>query len=103
MRADVQRELRLGRERHRAAVAVQRLVGHVRPSVCCYVALDGESFLTNVTGIRPFPCVRSFMYIECGLLRESLEANIALIRSFACVRAIMDLQVLLASEGGRAL
>lgn len=32
MRADVKRELRLGCERHGAAVAVQRLVGHVRPS-----------------------------------------------------------------------
>lgn len=32
MGADVQGELRLGRERHRAAVAVERLVRHVRPS-----------------------------------------------------------------------
>ena len=32
VRADVQRELRLGRERHRTPLAVQRLVRHVRPS-----------------------------------------------------------------------
>lgn len=32
VRADVQRELRLGGEGERAALAVQRLVRHVRPS-----------------------------------------------------------------------
>lgn len=47
--------------------------------------------------------MRSFVYIECGLLRESLEADVALVGALAGVRAVVDLEVLLAGEGGRAL
>lgn len=45
--------------------------------------------------------MRSFVYVKCGLLSESLEAYVALIRSLAGVRAVVDLQVLLAREGRR--
>lgn len=47
--------------------------------------------------------MRSFVYIECRFLRESLEAYVTLVGPLASMRAIVDLQVLLASEGGRAL
>lgn len=102
VRADVQRELRLGRERHRAAVAVERLVGHVRPSVCCHITLHCESFLAYITRVWTFTCVRSFVNVECRLLRESLETDVALVGALAGVRARVYLQVLLAGEGGRA-
>lgn len=103
VRADVQSELGLRRERHRAAVAVQRLVGHVRPSVRGYIALHSKAFLANITSIRTFTCVRSFVYIECRFLRESLEAYVTLVGPLAGVRAVVDLEVLLAGEGGGAL
>lgn len=103
MRADVQRELRLRCEGHRASVAVQRLVGHVGPSVRSHIALYGETLLTNITSIRAFTCVRSFVYIECRFLRESLEAYVTLVGPLAGVRAVVDLEVLLAGEGGGAL
>lgn len=44
-------------------------------------------------------CVRSFVNVECGLLRESLEAHVALVGALAGVRAVVDLEVLLACEG----
>lgn len=47
--------------------------------------------------------MRSFVYIECRFLRESLEAYVTLVGALAGVRAVVDLQVLLAREGGRAL
>lgn len=47
--------------------------------------------------------MRSFVYIECGFLRESLEAYVTLIRALARMRAVVYLEVLLAGEGGRAL
>lgn len=47
--------------------------------------------------------MRSFVYVECGLLRESLEAHVALVGALAGVRAVVYLEVLLAGEGGRAL
>lgn len=47
--------------------------------------------------------MRSFVYIECRFLRESLEAYVTLVGPLAGVRAVVDLQVLLAGEGGRAL
>lgn len=47
--------------------------------------------------------VRPFVYVERGLLRESLEAHVALVGPLAGVRAVVDLQVLLAREGGRTL
>lgn len=103
VRADVQRELRLGRERHGAPLTVQRLVGHVRPPMCCYVTLHGKTFLANITCVWTFPCVRSFVYVEGRLLRESLEADVALVGALAGVRAVVDLEVLLAGEGGGAL
>lgn len=48
-------------------------------------------------------CVRSFVYVESRLLRESLEADVALVGALAGVRAVVDLEVLLAGEGGGAL
>lgn len=42
--------------------------------------------------------MRSFVYVECGLLRESLEAHVALVGALAGVRAVVDLEVLLARE-----
>lgn len=48
-------------------------------------------------------CVRPFMYIEAGLLREALETRVALIRPLACVRAHVNVQVGAAGEGRRAL
>lgn len=48
-------------------------------------------------------CVRSFVYIECRFLRESLEAYVTLVGALAGMGAVVDLQVLLAGEGGRAL
>lgn len=46
--------------------------------------------------------MRSFMDVECGLLREPFEADVALVGALAGVRAVVDLQVLLAGEGGGA-
>lgn len=46
--------------------------------------------------------MRSFVNVECRLLRESLEADVALVGALAGVGAIVDLQVLLAGEGGGA-
>lgn len=47
--------------------------------------------------------MRSFVYIECRFLRESLEAYVTLVGPLAGVRAVVDLEVLLAGEGGGAL
>lgn len=47
--------------------------------------------------------MRSFVYVECRLLRESLEADVTLVGALAGVRAVVYLEVLLAGEGGRAL
>lgn len=47
--------------------------------------------------------MRSFVYVEGRLLRESLEADVALVGALAGVRAVVDLEVLLAGEGGGAL
>lgn len=43
--------------------------------------------------------MRSFVYVKCGLLRESLEAHVALVGALAGVRAVVDLEVLFAREG----
>lgn len=48
-------------------------------------------------------CVRSFVYIECWFLRESLEADVTLVGTLAGVRAVVYLEVLLAGEGGGTL
>lgn len=42
--------------------------------------------------------MRSFVYVKCGLLRESLETYVALVGSFARVCTVVDLEVLLARE-----
>lgn len=68
-----------------------------------YITLYGESFLTNITSVWTFTCVRSFVYIECRFLRESLEAYVTLVRPLAGVGAVVYLEVLLAGEGSRAL
>lgn len=47
--------------------------------------------------------MRSFVNVECGLLRESFEANVALVGALSRVRAVVNLQVLFTGERGRAL
>lgn len=43
--------------------------------------------------------MRSFVYVERGLLCEALETDVALVGPLARVRAVVYLQVLLAGEG----
>lgn len=44
--------------------------------------------------------MRSFVYIERGLLGEPLEAHVALVGPLAGVRTVVYLQILLARERG---
>lgn len=69
----------------------------------CYVTFHRESFLANIASIWAFACVRSFVYIKCRLLRESLEAYITLVGPLSGVRPVVYLEVLLTGEGGWAL
>lgn len=61
------------------------------------ISIRYKSYINGLT------CVRSFVYVECRLLRESLEADVALVGALAGVRAVVYLQILFAGEGGGAL
>lgn len=103
MRADMERELRLGRECHRATVTSQRLLRNMRPSVCCYVTFHCEPLLANITCVRPFTSVYTLVNVESGFLCESLHALVTLEGTLSSMRADVNLQVGLAGERGRAL
>lgn len=98
MRTDVYGELTLRRKRQGTPVTYQWLFRYVAPTVRRYVALNRETFLTDVAGVRPFARMHALVSIQTALLREPFQTELALKRPFARMSSHVYLQVRLTTE-----